>query len=38
LILEDIFGVEESFDEETEKQFREFYQLRDEIMHGDDNS
>ncbi|HAI69061.1 MAG TPA: hypothetical protein DCM38_06440 [Gammaproteobacteria bacterium] len=27
LILEDIFGVDESFDEETEKQFRQFYQL-----------
>jgi len=37
LILEEIFGVEESFDEETERQFRQFYQLRDDIMHGDDN-
>jgi len=26
LILEDVFGVEESFDEETERQFDQFYQ------------
>jgi predicted ATP-binding protein involved in virulence len=37
LILETIFGVEESFDEETETQFRQFYQYRDDIMQGDDN-
>jgi predicted ATP-binding protein involved in virulence len=37
LILEDIFGIEETFDEETETQFRQFYQLRDDIMHGDDD-
>jgi predicted ATP-binding protein involved in virulence len=36
LILEDVFGVEETFDEETETQFHQFYQLRDEIMQGDD--
>jgi len=36
MILEDIFGVEESFDDETEAEFRQFYQLRDDIMHGDD--
>lgn len=36
LILEEIFGVEETFDEETETQFHQFYQLRDQIMHGDE--
>ncbi len=37
LILEEIFGVEETFDDETEAEFRQFYQLRDEIMQGDDD-
>ncbi len=35
-IAEKIFGIKESFDDETEKEFREFYRLRDDIMHGDD--
>ncbi|MEN8215079.1 MAG: AAA family ATPase [Pseudomonadota bacterium] len=37
MILEEIFGVEETFDDETESEFRQFYQLRDDIMHGDDD-
>jgi len=36
LILENVFGIEETFDEETETQFHQFYQLRNEIMHGED--
>lgn len=36
LILDEIFGIEEIFDDETEAAFRQFYQLRDDIMHGDD--
>jgi predicted ATP-binding protein involved in virulence len=36
LILEEVFGVEEIFDEEIETQFHQFYQLRDQIMHGDE--
>jgi predicted ATP-binding protein involved in virulence len=34
LILDEIFDVEEEFDEATERDFTEFYQLRDELLNG----
>jgi len=34
LILDDIFGVAETFDEDTERAFREFYECREEILQG----
>jgi len=37
LILDEIFGVAETFDEDTERAFREFYDCREEILQGQRN-
>lgn len=34
LILDEIFGVAETFDEDTERAFREFYDCREKILQG----
>lgn len=37
-VLDEIFGINEYFDVETEKQFETFYQLRDAILSGHDGN
>jgi energy-coupling factor transporter ATP-binding protein EcfA2 len=37
LILDEIFGVAETFDEDTERAFREFYDCREKILQGQRN-